>query len=117
CIELVGEIFAAAAIIGERRDSRQSVLLAEIGAEAGFHTPDHEQRTGWNAITLFDRGKESCVLLLLCPATLDDGIGAALLHELFKGELEALLVAVSIDGCLRVLGIAKCVDPGFADTT
>src|SRR5690606_23812434 len=103
-IELAGEVFGTAAVIGQRCDSRQRVLLAEIGAEAGFHAPDGDQRAGRNAITLLDRREESGVLLLLGAAALDDGVRAALLHEVFKGELEALLIAVGIDGGLRIFG-------------
>ncbi|MDT4836330.1 hypothetical protein FQZ97_700210 [compost metagenome] len=117
CIKLLGEIVAAAAIIGERCNCRKRVLLAEIGTKAGFHAPDSEQRTGWNAITLFDCSKERRILLLHRTSALDDRVCAALLHELLEGKLEALLIAVSIDRGLRIFGVGQSTDCTLANAT
>ncbi len=117
CIKLLGEIVAAAAIIGERCNSRKRVLLAEIGTEASFHTPDCKQRAGRNAIALFDCSKERCILLLHRTSALDDRVCATLLHELLEGKLEALLIAISIDRGLRIFCIGQCADCTLANTT
>src|SRR5690606_1957793 len=71
-IELIGEEFRATAVIGERCDGRDGVFLAEEAAEAGFHAPDRQERTGRHAIAAFDALEEGGVLLLQALAAADD---------------------------------------------
>src|SRR5690606_26431225 len=71
-IELLGKEGAAAAIISESGDSRKRVLFAKIGAKGSFHAPDCNERAGWNAITLFNCSKKSCILLFEIATTFND---------------------------------------------
>ena len=97
-IELVGEIFRAAAVIGERCDRREHVLVAALAAEAGLHAPDRDQRPRRHAVALLDRGEQRGLRLLQRTPARDDRGGAALGEELVERQLEAALAAIGGDG-------------------
>ena len=88
-IELLGEIFRAAAVVGKRRDRGQHVLVAALAAEAGLHAPDREQRPWRHAVALLDRREQRALRLLQRAAARDDGRGAALGEELIEREAES----------------------------
>ncbi len=101
-IKLIGEIFGPAAVISERGDRRQRVLIAGDGAKSGFHPPDGDQRPGRHAVALLDRGEQRGIRRLHLPAPGDNGGGATLGHELIERQFEALLAAVGPDGAGRI---------------
>src|SRR5690349_9536969 len=80
-VELLGEVFRTAAIIGEGGDGGDGVLVAGDRAEGRLHAPNGDERPGGHAVALLDGGEEPSVLRLLAPALGNDGRGAALLHE------------------------------------
>ncbi len=92
-IELVGKVIGAAAVEGERRDGGERVLLAHEPAKTGLHAPDSDQRASRHTVAAFDGIEECRILRLHALAARDDRRAAALVHELRKGELEALLSA------------------------
>src|SRR6185437_1553404 len=61
---LVGKICRTAAIIGERCDRGEHVLIAALAAEARLHPPDRDQRPRRHAVALLDRGEQRRVFLL-----------------------------------------------------
>ena len=85
------EELRAAAIIGERHDCRNSVLLAHGGAEAGLHAPDGEQHPGGHAVGSLDLVEECCVRLLERTALGNDRGPAASSHEGVDRAAESLL--------------------------
>src|SRR4051812_3163841 len=68
-VKMLGEIFRAPAVIGERRDRRQHVLVAALAAEPGLHPPDREQRSWRHAIALLDRSEQRALRRLERAAT------------------------------------------------
>src|SRR5882672_12845342 len=54
CIELLGEIGRATAVIGESGYGRQNVLIPACGAESRLHSPDGQQRPRRDAKALLD---------------------------------------------------------------
>src|ERR1700722_14981834 len=53
-VKLVGEIIRPPAVIGERSDRGEHVLVAALAAKTSLHSPDREQRPWWHAIALLD---------------------------------------------------------------
>jgi hypothetical protein len=45
-VELLGKELGTAAVVGERCNRRQHVLVAALAAEACLHSPDRDRRTG-----------------------------------------------------------------------
>ena len=113
-VELVGEVFRTAAIVGERRHRGERVDVAADGAEAGLHAPDRQERARRHAVALLDRVEEGRVLLLQSPAPLDDGRAAALGEELVQRQLEAVLAPVRRDGGGRVGRVLQRREAGRA---
>ena len=104
CVELLGEKGRPAAVIGERRHGRQSVLIPALPPEARLHSPNGQERPRRDAVALLD-GREECRMGLLerAPAR-DDGRAAALGEKLIERQTEASLAAVGRDGRSRIVG-------------
>ena len=106
----------AAAIIGQRHDGRNGILLAHGGAEAGFHAPDGQQDAGRHAIAALDLVEQSRVRLLQRAALGDDRGRAAALHERFDRAAESLVDgAVDLDRIRGVGGAGQSREALFLD--
>ena len=113
-VELIREVFGAAAIIGERRHRRERVDVAAHGAEAGLHAPDRQERSRRDAVTLLDGVEEGSVLPLQGASPGHDGRAAALGEELLKRQLEAVLSAIRRDRGGGIGGVLQCREAGSA---
>jgi hypothetical protein len=91
------------------------VLIARESSEGGLHAPDSDQGTGGHAILPLDGVEQRRVGPFHAFALRGDGRGAALLHELVEGELEAVLAAIGLDGAVGVLRGHQGADAALAD--
>src|SRR2546429_164645 len=98
CVELLGEIGRATAVIGESSHSRQNVLVPARPPEARLHSPNGQEWPRRDAEALLD-GREECGVGLLerAPAR-DDSRAAALSEKLIERQTEAPLATISRDG-------------------
>ncbi len=76
--------FRPPAVVGERGDRRQHVLIAALAAETGLHPPDRDQRPRRDAVALLDRREQRGLGLLQRTSARDDGRGAALGEKLHR---------------------------------
>jgi hypothetical protein len=102
-VEVFGEIGRAPAVIGERRDRGEHVLIAALAAEPGLHSPDGEQRPRRYAVAALNGSKQRALRCLELPPFRNDGRSSPLGEKLVKREIETALAAVGIDGRLRVV--------------
>src|SRR5579859_3551270 len=102
-VKLLGEIFRPPAVIGERRDRGEHVLVAALAAEAGFHSPDREQRPRRHAVALLDRSKQRALRLLQAAPARDNAGGPALGEKRFERERKTALAAIGVDGCAGIV--------------
>ena len=114
-VKLVGEIFRPTAIVSQRCDRGEHVLVAALAAEGALHAPDRNQRPGRHAVALLDRSEQRRVPLLHAAAARHDRRRAALDHELIERELETVQAAIGIDGGLRIVRRHQRRDPVRAD--
>src|SRR5215217_5105208 len=114
-VELVGEIGAAPAVIGEGRNRREDVLVAALGAEGGLHAPDREQRPRRHAVALLDLREQRGVRLLERAPARNDRRAAALGQELVERQPEAALAAVGGDRRRGIVGAHERRDGRGAD--
>lgn len=104
-IKLLGEVFGAAAVIGQGGHGRQRVLVSGETAEGCFHAPNGNQWACRHTIFLFNRCKERRIGSLHLAALGHDGGGTALVHEFAQAKLEGVLVAVCLDGGRGIAGV------------
>src|SRR5258708_10886362 len=115
CVELLGEIGRATAVISESSHGRQSVLIAARPSKPRLHSPDGQEWPRRDAIALLD-GREECRIgLLECAPARDNGRTAAFGEKLIERQMHAALVTVSGDGCTRIGGRHDGSDGGSAD--
>src|SRR6516165_4486477 len=103
CIKLVREIFRSAAVVSERRDGRQHVLIAALTSETRLHAPYRNQRPWRDAVALLDGCEECGLRLLERAAARNDGRGSTLGEKLIKRQTEASLTAVGGDRSRRIV--------------
>src|SRR4029079_9147215 len=85
--QLLAEELRPSAIIGERGDRAQNIVLAEVRAEVAFQSPESRQHRRGHAVFLLDAPEQRAVLLhLVLPAV----NAAATDHAI--GELQECLV-------------------------
>src|SRR5205823_8024344 len=101
-VELVRKILRPPAIVGERCNRREHVLISALSAKSRLHSPDRDQRPRWHAIALLDRCEQSALRLLQCASARDDGRSTALDEKLFERQTKTSLAAIGGDGCARV---------------
>ena len=114
-IKLVCEIIRPPAIVSERCDGGEHVLIAALAAEGALHAPDRNQWPRRHAIALLDRSEQRGVPLLHAAAARHDRSRAALDHELIERELETMQAAIGVDSRLRVVRRQQGRDTGRAD--
>src|SRR6266852_5457293 len=115
CVELLGEIGRATAVISESSHSRQSVLIPARPSEARLHSPNGQKRPRRDAEALLD-GRQKCRIgLLECAPARDNGRTAAFGEKLIERQTHAPLVTVSSDGCSRIGSRHEGCEGGGAD--
>src|ERR1700687_3987329 len=97
-IKLLGEVLRAAAIVGERRDRREHVLISALASKTRLHPPDGDERARRHAVALLNGSKQRSLRLLQCASTRDDRRGAALGEKLVERQAKTSLAAVGGDG-------------------
>src|SRR6266702_7260903 len=115
CVELLGEIGRAAAVVSESWDSRQSVLIPARSPEARLHSPYGQQRPRRYAVALLDGGEQCRIGLLECATARGDGRTAAPGEKLIERQAHAPLVTVSGDSCARIASRHQGCEGGGAD--
>ena len=102
-VKVLGEIGRPPAVIGQRRDRREHVLVAALAAKTRLHPPDREQRPRRHAVALLNGSKHRSLRLLQRTPARDDGRPAALGEKRIERERKTALAAVGVDGRLRVV--------------
>ena len=105
--KLLAEIFGAAAVIGERRDGAEDVVLAGIGAEVAFEAPERDENRRRNAVLLLDLGENRRMTLHHDLRVLHAMTGDHTVGELQEALLKHLLIAVALDDLGRELHVGN----------
>src|SRR5436305_2130578 len=101
-VELVRKILRPPAIVGERCNRREHVLISALSAKSRLHSPDRDQRPRWHAIALLDRCEQRALRLPQRASASDDGRSTPLGEKLFERQSKTSLAAIGSDGSARV---------------
>ena len=93
--QLLAEEIRTPAVIGERRQRAEDLVVAEIGAEVALQAPEGDEHRRRHAVFLFDLGEQLGVLLDLGEAVGDAAAAHHAVGELQEGLIEHRLAVVA----------------------
>jgi hypothetical protein len=104
-VKVLGKIGRPPAVVSQRRDRREHVLIAALAAKARLHSPDGDERARRHAVALLNGSKQRCLRLLQRTSARDDGRSTALGEKLIEREVKTSLAAIGGDGRA---GVVRC---------